>query len=398
MSSDLKMQPERPLSGKPLHVLTLTPFYPSGDDDAQGGFVAEPLAWTSRLGVRNTVLAVRPFYAGRARAVDQSAIRLENMRFLSLPSGWGLSTAGWFLFGRILPVLRRWQSSDPIDIIHAHSALPCGHAAWLLGRELGIPFVVTVHGLDAYSTRQVSGSAGKGCSRISQRVYGSARAVICVSAKVQDQVTQGSTNRIPAEVIYNGVDPEIFFPPKDEPAETTILSVGNLIPTKGHECLLRAVAGLVPQFPNVSLEIVGEGPEHDRLQKLATELAVQLRTRFLGRQRRAQVAAAMRRAAIFALPSRYEALGCVYLEAMASGRPVVGCRGQGIEEVITPGRDGYLVEPGDMPGLLSALTELLEQASWRRKLGTAARQTIMNGYTLAQQATRLLDLYEECRK
>ena len=175
---------------QPLHVLTLTPFYPVSGDDGQGCFVAEPLAELARLGVANTVRAVRPFYRGGAAAGD-SAVPARWVRFFSLPGGWGLSTSGAFLFARLLADVRRLHASHPVHVIHAHSALPCGHAALLLSRELKIPFVVTVHGLDAFSSRQVEGRAGEWCARISQSVYRSACSVICVSEKVRDQVVAG---------------------------------------------------------------------------------------------------------------------------------------------------------------------------------------------------------------
>ena len=85
----------------------------------------------------------------------------------------------------------------------------------------------------------------------------------------------------------------------------------------------------------------------------------------------------MRRATIFALPSRYEGLGCVYLEAMSAGRPAIGCLGQGIDEVIEPGVNGCLIKPDDLQELSDTLTGLLQHPETRRKMGDAARRTIL---------------------
>jgi glycosyltransferase involved in cell wall biosynthesis len=397
MSSQDSPVRESPLLSERLHVLTLTPFYPVRGDDGQGCFVSEPLSWLARLGVASTVRVARPFYRGGGRA-DDSALPAEWVRFFSLPGGIGLSTAGAFLFARVLGGIRRLHASDPVHLIHAHAALPCGHAAWLLGRELKIPFVVTVHGLDAFSTRQVTGLAGKWCEQVSRSVYRAARSVICVSEHVRARVMEGAPGLAHATVVYNGADPAKFFPPEDEPQKAMILSVGNLIPIKGHELLLRAFASLQDEFPGATLEIIGDGPERSRLEKLARAEGIGGKVRFWGRQIRSQVAGAMRRATIFALPSRYEGLGCVYLEAMSTGRPVIACRGQGIEEVIQDGVNGCLVEPDDQPGLANTLAALLRQAGLRRKMGSAARETVMQGYTQAAQAARLLRLYGECRE
>jgi teichuronic acid biosynthesis glycosyltransferase TuaC len=380
---------------EPLHVLTLTPFYPLQGDDAQGCFVAEPLTWLARLGVENTVRLAQPFYRSGG-AHNKSAVPARTVRFFSLPGGWGLSSAGAFLFASLLPELRRLHAAHPVHLIHAHSALPCGHAASLLSRELKIPFVVTVHGLDAFSTRQVGGYAGTWCARVSRSVYRTACSVICVSEKVRDQVIEGAAP-VNTTVVYNGVDPQMFSPADGEPDAPVILSVGNLIPVKGHELLLRAFAAIQNQFPELSLEIIGDGPERARLQRLSNEQGVAGRVHFRGRQSRQQVAEAMRRPTIFALPSRYEGLGCVYLEAMAAAKPVVACLGQGIDEVIEQGVNGCLIRPDDLEDLIGILTRLLQQAEVRRKMGDAARQTILQGFTLGEQAARLFRLYRECQ-
>jgi teichuronic acid biosynthesis glycosyltransferase TuaC len=386
---------------EPLHVLTLTPFYPAQGDDAQGCFVAEPLSWLAQLGVVNTVRAVQPFYRGAVAspgsASHDSTVPARWVRFFSLPSGWGLSSSGAFLFASLLPEVRRLHARHPVHVIHAHSALPCGHAASLLSRELKIPFVVTVHGLDAFSTRQVGGYAGKWCARVSQAVYRSACSVICVSEKVRDQVIEGAKARVNTSVLYNGVDPQMFAPPASEPDASMILSVGNLIPVKGHELLLRAFAAIQNQFPELSLEIIGDGRERSRLQQLADELGLARRVHFRGRQSRQQVADAMRRATIFALPSRYEGLGCVYLEAMSAGKPVVACLGQGIDEVIEQGVNGCLIGADDLQALIDTLSRLLQQPEVRRSMGDAARRTILQSYTLGEQAARLFRLYRECQ-
>jgi teichuronic acid biosynthesis glycosyltransferase TuaC len=379
-----------------LHVLTLTPFYPTQQDDAQGCFVAEPLAALDQHGITNTVLAVQPFYRTRSSA-GESAHPAHWTRFPALPGGFGLPSSGAFLFARILKQVRRIHHANPVSVIHAHAALPCGHAAVLLGRELGVQFVVTVHGLDAFSTNQVGGYAGDWCKGISRLVYRSAKTVICVSEKVRDQVLEGAAAPVNTTVIYNGVDHQAFAPAReDNVVPGIILSVGNLIPTKGHELLLRAFANIHQQFPKSSCEIIGDGPELARLRTLASELKISEKIHFLGRRSRSQVAAAMRRCTLFALPSKYEGLGCVYLEAMSTERPVIACRGQGIEEIIHHRSNGWLVGPDDLPELTDALSSLLTDPQLQRQIGDTARQIILQSFTLEHQAEQLARLYQEC--
>ena len=391
---DLAGNPHREV--RQIRVLTLTPFYPNEHDGSQGCFISEPLEALAKVGVENTVFAVQPLYRRKQRAASRSGVNAEWLRYFSLPSGLGLPTAGAFLFARIVGRVRELQRSGRIDLIHAHAPLPCGHAAMLLNAELGIPYVVSVHGLDAFSTTQVSGRSGEWCRRISQRVYRGSRRVICVSERVREQVLEGTGSGCRTSVVYNGVDPEIFSP-RNEPAtgSPTILSVGNLIPIKGHDVLVRAVASIAQEFPTLAVEVIGYGPELSHLRMLATTLGIGDRVRFLGRQSRREVAEAMRRCTVFALPSKYEGLGCVYLEAMATAKAVIGCRGQGIAEVIHHGSNGFLVGIDNDRELALALTMLLRDERRREALGTAARDTILDRFTLKQQAESLVRIYRE---
>ncbi len=373
-----------------LRVLTLTPFYPSVDDESQGGFVAEPLRWMERGEVENRVIAARPFYRGRAQAV-KSEIGSTWESYFSVPGNAGLASAGAFLAARLTSKVREMED---IDLIHAHGALPCGHAAMVIGGKMGIPFVVSVHGLDGFYEEQVGPAMRGWCRRTAERVYGSARRVICISEKVRERLGREFSGN--AEVIYNGVDAEMFCPGVETKSPLTVLSVGNLIPIKGHAELLKAFARVSEAVPACVLEIFGDGPERDKLMRLAGELGISERVVFHGRQGREKIAEAMQRCAVFALPSSFEGLGCVYLEAMASGKAAIGCRGQGIEEIIEHGKNGWLVTPGNEAELSEALRVLLQNDDFRGRLGKSARSTILQGHTLRDQARRLTEVYREC--
>jgi glycosyltransferase involved in cell wall biosynthesis len=378
-----------------MRVLTLTPFFPTTSDDAAGCFIAEPLRALEERGIDSCVVAVHPLHHHRAGSNGTSPL-VTWIRYPCMPSGIGLASAGAFLYAGLVSKIRKLHQSQPIDVIHAHAALPCGHAAVLLSRELKIPCLVTVHGLDAFFDNQVHGNAGQWCRRIAQFVYRSASRVICISDKVSEKVVEGAAAQVRTTVVYNSADSQMFSPASADPLSNMILSVGNLIPIKGHELLLRALATVLPRFPLVSCEIIGDGPEHRRLTNLARDLNLVDRVRFLGRQSRKQVAEAMRRCSVFALPSRYEGLGCAYLEAMSTEKPVIACRGQGIDEIIRHGRNGWLISPDDLQALVEGLSVLLHDLQLRRRMGEAARRTILQGLTSAHQARRLALLYEEC--
>ena len=379
----------------PVHALTLTPFYPSRDDDASDCFVSEPLAWLAKMGFRNTVFAVEPLYRRRHHAND-SGVSAEWLRHFALPGAFGVPIAGAFVFARIVGRVRTLHRLQPIDLIHAHGSMPCGHAAMLLSNELGIPYIVSVHGLDSFSRARATGRVGAWRHRISRMVYASSRRVICVSEGIRGMVLEEMGRICRTSVVYNGVDPELFHPSDDAPSESPlILSVGNLLPTEGHELLVRGASSLASEFPTLRWDFIGDGPERSRLQKLAQELRVDTLVGFLGRRTRQQIATAMRRCTVIALPSRQEGLANVYLEGMSTSKPVIGCRGQGIAEIIQHGSNGLLVGPNNEKELCLATAMLLRDESFRRRLGTAARDTVMEGLTLAHQADSLARIYRE---
>jgi glycosyltransferase involved in cell wall biosynthesis len=378
---------------RPLRVLTLTPFFPSAEDPCGGGFIAEPLAAMKSFGVSNQVIAAQPFY-GCARSAGNSEVLWEN--YFSIPGNVGLPLAGKFLAARLMPGIIEKHCVTPFDVIHAHAALPCGHAAAMVGKRLSIPFVVSVHGLDAFFTRQSGLIFGSWCEHVAKIVYRSAGAVICISEKVSEQVT--STTHANVTVVYNGVDVDKFFPEKEWSAHPRVLSVGNLIAIKGHALLLRAFARVLRVIPDCSLEIIGDGPERGRLDQLAAKLGIANRVHFSGRKGRDYVAESMRRCSMFVLPSTYEGLGCVYLEAMACAKPAIGCWGQGIEEIIEHRKTGMLVTPGNEADLTDAMLNLLRDENLRQRVGTNARELVLARLTLNHQAEQLAEVYRRAAR
>lgn len=146
-----------------------------------------------------------------------------------------------------------------------------------------------------------------------------------------------------------------------------ILTVAHLYPRKGLDTLLRAFANL---STNVTLRIVGTGPERTRLEHLAQTLNLTDRVRFLGHLPFAALVAEYRNATLFALPTEQEGFGIVFLEAMASGLPIVATRVAAVPEVVSDGVTGLLVDPGDEATLAQAIKTLLADADLRSRFGS----------------------------
>ncbi len=389
----------RSFAEQPLHVLTLTPFYPHQGNEADGPFVAEPLAHMSEFGVHSTVIASKPI-SHKPVACNEAEPRAIWVRHWQLPGKAAYGSWGPLLYLRLAGEARRLHRERRIDLIHAHCALPCGQPAAQLARDLGIPFVVTIHGVDAFSTGREQGLSRWWCDRASRRVYRQADRNICVSGAVRQEIVNVMGDAARTAVVYNGVDTELFNPaPNGEPKAPTILSVARLAPVKRVSQVLRAVAKLSERYPQkykmLRYEIIGEGEELASLTALAAQLNIADRVFFLGRRSRREVADAMRRCTIFALPSQEEALGCVYLEAMATGKPAIGCCNQAIAEIIRHGENGWLVAPDDPDDLTEGLATLLDDADLRQRIGREARPTMVNGFTLRHQAAQLSQVYRE---
>lgn len=376
-----------------LHVLTLTPFYPSEGDEVSGCFVAETLQELTARGIESSVIAVDSIYHLRRRPGRE--FPASWIRYPQLPGNFGLSSAGCFLGAALLRKVRDLHKSTPIHVIHAHAALPCGHAAAFLSRRLHIPFVVTIHGLDVFNCCFEDGIAAKWRRKASLTVYQNASKVICISGKVHRLLIGGMSEAASAEVVYNGTNTILFSPGPSQQNPPTILMVGNLLSGKGHELVLRAIGRLKDSHPGLQCHVIGEGADRDQFAQLSNNLGIGDQVHFLGRKTRGDVAQAMRQCTVFALPSRYEGLGCVYLEAMACGKPVVACREQGIEDIIRHGENGWLIPIDGLEELVQALQKLLENSELRAKIGQAARQTILETLTFSHQAEKLVRIYED---
>lgn len=376
-----------------LHVLTLTSFFPSAGDEVSGCFVAELLDTLRSENVYSSVVAVDTLH--HPRKSPDVARPAHWLRYPQIPGNVGLSSAGVFLYERLKGVVRRLHHQQPIDLIHAHAALPCGHAAALLSKHFDIPFVVSVHGLDAFNTCFVEGRSVAWRHRASCKVYREAASVICISEKVRRIVSEQIGSSARADLVYNGTDTEFFHPePLAERQAATLLVVGNLLRGKGQELVLRAVEKLRTAHCSIRCVFIGEGQDREYFMDVAKRLRVDDCVNFVGRKSRSEVAAAMRSCTLFVLPCRYEALGCVYLEAMASGTPVIACRGQGIDEIIRHRKNGWLIGVEDLEELVEGISTLLGDSELRAEIGREARRSILDGLTLQHQAAQVRALYE----
>jgi glycosyltransferase involved in cell wall biosynthesis len=187
-------------------------------------------------------------------------------------------------------------------------------------------------------------------------------------------------------VVQCGIDPRGLAPPASRPpgGPLRLLTVGRLVPGKGHAVLLEALARLRDEGVDVVTTFVGDGPERDGLERLAH--ALRLDVRFAGAVGQDELRAYYEAAQLFCLPTFAEGLGVVLLEAMASGLPVVSTLVMGVPEVVEDGETGLLVRPGRPDLLADAIRRLAGAPELRERMGSAGRRWVLEEFDVGRQA------------
>ncbi len=241
------------------------------------------------------------------------------------------------------------------DVIHAH-VYPAGVAAVIIGKVYRIPVVITEH-----QTLVATGQLKKRSERKLRLAMNRAKLVLPVSEDLATAVRRyGVTTR--CKVVPNALDCNKFHVcrvkkhrRKEEPIR--LLTVCNLVPRKCVDLLLKSLAKLREQRQDFVLDVVGDGPNREEYERLAQELGLEEVVIFHGRQ--PDVAGFMRACDFFVMPSSYENCGVVYLESLASGKPVIATNAGGPREFVSEGL-GKLVSPHDLNGLADAIAYMLD--------------------------------------
>ena len=260
-----------------------------------------------------------------------------------------LGNAGERLFGgrlmarAALPVARRLHAERPFDLVHAHMLPRDGHAGLLVGRALGVPVALTVHGTDVFHYFKPGEKPWRRNIRIARRVD----ALMAVSSLLLSRVQPYRGKKRLSLVVPNGVDLSLV-PQRTKNTPRAVISVGTLKARKCMDRTLEAFARLAGEYPDATLTIVGMGEMEAQLRARIEELRLGSRVTLTGWLSHAQVMERMAQSDLFVLPSWGEGYGIVYIEAMAAGCIAVGAKGEGIEDTITDGENGFLVPAGDV--------------------------------------------------
>jgi glycosyltransferase involved in cell wall biosynthesis len=168
--------------------------------------------------------------------------------------------------------------------------------------------------------------------------------------------------------------------------------VGRLVPDKGGALLLRAAQKLLAVYADVTFILVGEGPSRSEWEAMARYLGIGDRVLFTGA--RVDMPGVYASLDIVVLPSLVEAMPMCVLEAMAAGRPVIATRVGAVPKMIDPDVTGLLLDPGDVSGLVAAISRLLEDRELARRLGKNGHAYVAHHFSDEAMAMSYIEIYE----
>jgi phosphatidylinositol alpha-1,6-mannosyltransferase len=163
---------------------------------------------------------------------------------------------------------------------------------------------------------------------------------------------------------------------------------------KGHDQLIEAWPAVIARIPTANLVVVGDGNDRPRLEHKARLVAGGQRIHFLGFAPAALLDACYQQASVFALPSRGEGFGLVYLEAMAYALPCIGSRQDAARDVIVDGTTGHLVDQVDTAALSARIVQLLANERERQSMGEAGKRRLLTEFSEAAFGARLVSALE----
>lgn len=278
---------------------------------------------------------------------------------------------------------RRWGRPD---LIHAHVGYPGGYVASVIARERGVPYVLTEH-MNPFPFPHLLQS--RPAMSLLRQAFDEASVAIAVSPSLASRIQ--SFGLPPPVVIPNLVDERSFMPGPAPGGKFVFLSLGALSRSKGVDILLKAISTWNPPARQFEFRIAGDGPDRVAFARLAVELGVDDRVRWLGPVSRRQAPAVFRDSHAFVTASRQETFGVVCAEAIACGKPVVATRCGGPESIVRTS-NGVLVANEDPVALAEGLQHVAESIS--NYAADVIRDDFLQRFSRPVVTASIVDQYE----
>jgi glycosyltransferase involved in cell wall biosynthesis len=319
--------------------------------------VIAPISWTDELRARRGGALPLP----KGRRIVNDGLIVDHPRYV-FPPKFARSWYGHFYKMSVKKTFHRVVEEFRPDLLFTPWAYPDGWAAVRLGRAAGLPVVLQVHGSDILLLNQIPARR-----KPTESALRAADGVVAVSHDIGNRLVGMGVAKSKIRVIHDGIDPTVFFPGNkaDErkylnlsPDGRILLFIGNLVPVKAIDVLLKACATPVLKDLPFQLVIVGQGPLRTPLEQLARQLGIENRVRFTGALPQTDLPRWYRAADLFVLPSHSEGVPNVLLEASACQTPWVASNVGGIPEIAHLGIS-RLVTPNAPSELARAIHETL---------------------------------------
>ncbi|MHA1908883.1 MAG: glycosyltransferase family 4 protein [Candidatus Thorarchaeota archaeon] len=285
------------------------------------------------------------------------------------------------------------------DVVHAHSIYVVFNRVLKQLKDTSLfrnlPVVTTVHGLPKPLTLPNGFKTTDFDQLVSHCPYDM---ILGVSNTVVEEIKSylKPTNRESiVRCMYNGVDLETFHPLPEIEKNWDLAFMGRLEHMKSVDVFPEMLLLLKETHPNIKMVITGEGAYKERILRDFEEKGVQNMVEYLGVINISRVPEIINRSRIFLYPSRREPFGLSVIEAMACGVPVVTANVYGPSEIITNGKDGIAVTPGDAKILAEAIVPLLDSPSLRDEIGKNGRKTVENRFSLNSHLQKMIEIYNE---
>jgi len=370
-----------------MKLLTVTTLYPNAENPRHGIFIQTRLQHLLEdfRDVDVKVIAPVPWFPFRAQWFGQYAryarvarheklqgLEVHHPRYLVIPKV-GMYLTPFFLFLSIYLSARKLRRSGyAFELIDGHYCFPDGVAIAAVAKRLRVPFTVTARGSDITLI-----PAHLPARRMLRKLFQRADRMITVCDALRRAIIELGADPGRVETLRNGVDLRLFCPPADRKAlrgqlgieSFTVLSVGNLVPLKGHDLVIRAVS----ELPGIHLLIIGEGPEKDSLMAAIERHGIEDRVQLLGVLQQTQLKDYYGAADLLGLASEREGWANVLLESMACGTPVVATNIWGTPEVVRTADAGRLVER-DVESIKRGIEQSAEQNLCRKAVRRYAEQ------------------------
>lgn len=287
----------------------------------------------------------------------------------------------------------RVSQQHDLDLIHVHYSIPHSTAALLARGMSGVPYVVTLHGSDV----TILGS-DPSYMPVNTHSIEEADAVTAVSAFMANEAYDRLGIKHEIKVIPNFVDPDVFKPsPCEDPdrdgKDVVIAHISNFRPVKRVQDLVYAMAVVKKESPGTKLMLIGDGPQRHNVERLVGRLDLNKEVTLTGF--RSDVANLLRCSDVVVLCSETESAPLTLLEGMSAGLPVVATRVGGIPEIVRDGVNGFLVPAKHPEEIADRILKLGADADLRRRLGEAARTTVLENYTVDMVIDQYREVYEE---